>query len=592
MRNHLRLTQRRGRQFTRLVIFYFLLLVGNLGYLQIVKFPHYKKIAQQQTYKRMEILPQRGTIYDRNRRVLAEELLGGSVFLRPRHVKDANLLFTKLAPLLPLDEEKLMDKLLGPRELTPIERNIDYSRFEKIRKIVREHHISGVELTEERKRFYPYGHIFSHLLGFLNIDQEPLEGCEKTLNHYLGGRKGIAEGACDIQGNLVPTASRIIQPPEDGASVVLTVDLDIQRIVEEELDKAMETLKPKAAIAIVMNPQNGDILALANRPTFDPNNQSRYPTDYKRNRAVTDLYEVGSVLKPTIIAAALQEGVITPSSRFYCGGKLQLGERTISCVVHHKGGHGSVTPEKILQVSCNVGAAQVGLKMGAKRLYQALENFGFSQTLTDEIFGAHPGIIPPLEKWDKVRTANVAFGQGIAITPLHLITAFCSLLNGGILYKPRILKAVIQPDGEEITVEPEVISHPLSPEVANMVKNMLEKVVESKGGTAYGYANIEGIRIGGKTGTAQKVINGVYTNEVVASFIGFFPVSDPRLAILVLIDQPQINRWGATAAAPIFRQIAQRSLAYLGYNPTLTQTTLNTLQAVASQRPSHLENAP
>lgn len=590
MRNSPRLLRRRVSLIATIVMVGFLLLVGNLAYLQIVKFPYYKKLAEQETLRRKEIQPQRGTIYDRNKRILAQELLGGSVFLRPSSVKDANLLSSKIAPILSLNEQKLLEKLLGPQELIPLCRNLDYFRFKKIREAVLEDHISGVELAEERKRVYPNGHLLSHILGFVNIDEEPLEGCELTLNQYLGGKKGIVEGACDISGNPIPTASRVIQSPQNGSSVILTIDLDIQRIVEDELDKAWERLKPKSAVAIVMDPRNGEILALANRPTFDPNNQSRYPADYKRNRAVTDLYEVGSVLKPLVIASALQYGIITPNSHFFCSGKLKVGNRTISCVVHHKGGHGSVNPEKILEVSCNVGAAQVGLKMGAKRLYEALCNFGFNQPITDELSGARSGVISPPESWDKVRTANISFGQGISITPLHLISAFCALVNGGTLYKPHILKAVIQPDGKEMEVQPEIISHPISPEVSNMVRNMLEKVVESKEGTAYGYANIEGIKVGGKTGTAQKVINGVYTDEVVASFVGFLPVSNSRLVILVLIDQPQVSRWGATAAAPVFKQIAQRSLACLGYNTQLTPITLNTLQAVAPQRTSYLEN--
>lgn len=585
MRKFSRFTSGRIAQFTALVVVSFLGLTANLGYLQLAKSSLYRKLSQQQTFRRKEIPPRRGEILDRKKRVLAMESLGGSVFLRPSKVNDALPLTTKLAPLLSLKEEDLLQKLFAPRPLIPLRRDIDYFTFQKVQELVRTNHISGIELQEERKRVYPQGHLLSHVLGFVNIDEEPLEGCEKALDRYLGGKKGIIEGAYDVRGNPTPLASRVIRPPKDGADVILTIDLDIQRVVEDALDKAWTQLQPRAAIAIVMDPRNGEILALANRPTFDPNNQSQFPPDYKRNRAVTDLYEVGSVLKPFIIASALQEGVITPSSRFYCEGKLKVGNKTISCVVHHRGGHGSVTPERILEVSCNVGAAQVGLKMGSKRLYNYLKKFGFSLSPTDELLGARPGNLSPPEEWGEVRVANVAFGQGISITPLHLISAFCALVNGGILYKPHILKTIIQPDGKEIHIKPKVIDHPISPEVANMVRNMLEKVVESKDGTAYGYANIQGVRVGGKTGTAQKVINGRYSKEVVASFAGFLPAPNPRLVILVLIDQPKINRWGATAAAPIFKQIAQRSLACLGYTPQPTPSTLNTLQAVAPQRP-------
>jgi cell division protein FtsI/penicillin-binding protein 2 len=575
--------------FLSLCVFF---LISNLVYLQVVKFPYYKKLSEQCSFKQKEIKPRRGAIFDRKMRPLAQEALGGSIFLRPSDVEDATLLVTKLSSVLSIKEDELTKGLLGPSPLIPLRRNIDSITLSKVEEIIKDNRLKGIELQEERRRIYPNGHLGAHILGFVNIDQEPLEGCEKALNRYLGGEKGLAEGICDIRGNFIPTASRILHPARDGLDVVLTIDCDIQRIVEEELDKAYEELKPKSEVAIVMNPQNGEILALANRPTFDPNEQSKYPPDYKRNRAVTDLFEVGSVLKPIIIASALQEGVITPSSRFYCSGKLKVGGRLISCVVHHKGGHGSVTPEKILVESCNVGAAQVGMKLGAKRMYRYLLDFGFGLPPTDELTGAQKGVVPPPEEWSNMRTANVSFGQGISITPLHLLSAFCALVNGGVLYKPHILKAVIQQDGKRKKFEPEVISRPLSPEVANMVRDMLVGVVESKDGTAYKRANVEGVKVGGKTGTAQKVINGRYTDEVVASFVGFLPADNPRLAILVLIDQPQINRWGATAAAPVFKQIATRSLACLGFNPKITPITLNTLQSVASQRSTYVENKP
>ncbi|MBC7327148.1 penicillin-binding protein 2 [bacterium] len=589
MRNWEKGFKKRTSWIASLFVIAFIALIGNLFELQVIRHSYYKKIVEKMTVKKKEIQPHRGTIYDRKQRVLAVELLGGSIFLRPDEVKDANLLMCKLSPALSLKEDDLIKKLLGPNSVVALKRNINYTTFQKVKKIVEDYNISGIELQVERKRVYPNGYLLSHVLGFLDIDQNPLEGCERVFDRYLGGKKGIIESAYDVRGNPIPNLTKVIQNPQDGDNIILTINLDIQRIVEEELDKAYQQLKPQCAIAIVMDPRNGDILALANRPTFDPNEQAKYPNAWKRNRAATDVYEVGSVLKPIIIASALQEGIITPSSRFYCSGKLKVNNRTISCVVHHSGGHGSVNPEKIIEVSCNVGAAQVGLKMGAKRLYETLKKFGFDKPITDEILGAAPGMIPPLKDWDSVRIANVSFGQGVAITPLHLISAFCSLVNGGILYKPRILKAVVQNDGKIRTFKPEVISQPISPEVSNLIRNMMEKVVSGKEGTARNYANIEGIKVGGKTGTAQKVINGVFTDEVVASFVGFLPVSNPRLVILVLIDQPQTNRWGATAAAPVFKQIAKRSLACLGINPQLTQTTLNTLQAVAPQRSHSFE---
>ncbi len=542
--------QKRGILLMFIFILYLLFILGNLAYLQIVKHSYYKKLAQQECLRKVVIKPERGTIYDRKLRPLAQEVLGGSIFLRPSKVEDATLLSSKLSPLLSLKEEELFQKLFSPYPLIPLRRDIDFTTFCKIREIVRENRLSGIELQEERRRVYPNGALAAHILGFVNIDEEPLEGCEKSLDKYLRGEEGLVEGLCDINGNFIPTATRVLKQAKKGASIILTIDCDIQKIVEEEIEKAYQQLKPKSVTAIVMNPQNGEILALANRPTFDPNEQSKYPYDFKRNRAVTDLYEVGSVLKPLVIAAALQEGAITPSSRFYCSGKLKVGSKSISCVVHHKGGHGIVTPEKILIESCNVGAAQVGMKLGAEKIYKYLIDFGFGLPPTDELTGAQKGILSPPESWGVVKTANVSFGQGISITPLHLASAFCALVNGGTLYKPHILKYVIQPDGKKIRIPPQVISHPLSPQVANMVRDMLVGVVEDKEGTAYHYANVEGVRVGGKTGTAQKVVNGKYTDEVIASFIGFLPANHPRLVILVLIDQPKINPAGEQQPLP------------------------------------------
>lgn len=553
-----------------------LFLMGNFFYIQVIKAPYYKKLAEKQTIRRIVDKPERGVIYDRKHRELAVDTVGGSVFLRPGDIRDAGKVASFLTSSLGVKEGEVLRKITGEYPIVALKRNIDFETLCKVEKAMRDPSLAGIEIQRERRRFYPYGSTLSHVLGFLNVDGEPMEGVERSLNDYLGGEEGIVEGARDIKGRILPFSSKVLKQARRGMDVVLTIDLDIQQIVEEELRKAYEETKAKSATAIVMNPQNGEILALANFPTFDPNEQSKYPAENKRNRAVTDLYEMGSVVKPLVIGYALQERVITPSSRFFCPGQITINNRVIHCVVHHKGGHGEVTPAEILWESCNVGVAQVGLKLGAKRLYQAFQAFGFLEPPTDELLGARKGVIPPPQTWDKVRIANMSFGQGFSITPLHLVSAFCAIANGGILYKPHIVKEVIRPDGERIEVQAEVLGHPLSPEVAEEVKNMLVGVVEKKEGTAYGYATIEGVKVGGKTGTAQKVEGGVYHKEkVVASFVGFLPLPKPKLVILVLINEPQINRWGAVAAAPVFKQIASKALACLEHSPLITPINPN-----------------
>ncbi len=553
-----------------------LFLTGNFFYIQVIKAPYYKKLAEKQTIRRIVAKPERGVIYDRKRRELAVDTIGGSVFLHLGDIRDAGKVASFLTSLLGVEEGEVLQKITGKHPIVSLKRNIDFQTLCKVEKAIRDFSLTGIEIQRERRRFYPFGSTLAHVLGFLNVDGEPMEGVEKSLNDYLGGEEGIIEGARDIKGRILPFSSKVLKRARKGMDVVLTIDLDIQKIVEEELRKAYEETKAKSATAIVMNPRNGEILALANFPTFDPNEQNKYPADNKRNRAVTDLYEMGSVVKPLVISYALQEGVITPSSRFFCAGRLTLNNRVIHCVVHHKGGHGKITPAEILWKSCNVGAAQVGLKLGAKKLYQALEAFGFLSSPTDELLGARKGIVPLPQTWDKVRIANMSFGQGFSVTPLHLVSAFCAIANGGILYKPHILKEVIHPDGARIEVQPEVLGRPLSPEVAEEVKNMLVGVVERKEGTAYGYATIEGVKAGGKTGTAQKVEGGVYHKEkVVASFVGFLPLPKPQLVILVLINEPQINRWGAVAAAPVFKQIASKALACLEHPPSITPINPN-----------------
>jgi len=537
------------------------LLAVRFFWLQVVQGDELARKALDNRMRDVPVKAKRGILYDRNGRELAISVSTDSVYAVPAEIRKSKRereIAHKLASILDMDEEKIYDRITRKVGFVWIKRQVDFATSEKLRKL----DFDGIGLSEESRRFYPKGKLASHVLGISGIDNTGLDGLDLYYDKLIGGTDGRIVIEHDAWGREIPEATHQYIPPTDGSDLVLTIDETIQYIVERELDKAVELRKPKAACAIVMDPKTGEILALASRPNFDPNNYNEYPAANRRNFAVNDAYEPGSTMKIVTASAAMEENVVRANDRFYCPGYVKVGKESISCA----GGksHGSMSFQEVVEHSCNVGFINIGLKLGLDKYYQYLKAFGFGQKTGIDIPGEARGILVPQSRAQQIDLATMSMGQANAVTPIQLVTAASAVANGGNLMKPHLLKQVLTADGKvKQNVEPTVVRRVISQETAKELCLILEGVVQNGSGQN---AFIEGYRVAGKTGTAQKIKpgGGYMENEYVASFLGFAPADDPRLVCLVVIDAPQgYPYYGGWVAAPVFREIMADSLRYL-----------------------------
>jgi stage V sporulation protein D (sporulation-specific penicillin-binding protein) len=420
--------------------------------------------------------------------------------------------------------------------------------------------LTGIGLTQESRRHYPQNTLAAHILGFSGIDSQGLDGIEATYDANLKGQKGQIVIEYDAGGREIPNASHRYVPPQDGDNVYLTIDQVIQFIVERELDRIMQDTQAKAATIIVMQPQTGEILALANRPTYDPNNFGDYAPKLWRNIALSNSYEPGSTFKIVTAAAGLQEKVVKQTDSFFDPGYVEVQGRHIRC--WKPGGHGSQTFLDVVKNSCNPGFIAVGLRLGKDNFYNYLDQFGFGKPTDVNLPGEAKGILIPREQAKPINIATMSMGQSIAITPIQLLTAAAAIANDGLLLKPQIVREIRTRDGQLVySFQPEPVRQVIAPETARELKGILEQVVaDGTGKNAY----IAGHRIAGKTGTAQKVgVGGYQQGAYIASFVGFAPANDPRVAMLIVIDEPQGAYYGGQIAAPVFGQVMKDVLQYL-----------------------------
>jgi len=399
-------------------------------------------------------------------------------------------------------------------------------------------------------------------LGFWGIDNQGLGGIEITYDSVLSGKSGTIMVEYDARGQEIPDALQKYIPPQDGNSILLTIDETIQYIVERELDEVIKTSNPKRAGAIVMEPKTGRILAMASRPTYDPNNYKDYDQSFWRNFLISDVYEPGSTFKTVTAAGALEEGVVKPEDRFYDPGYIKVGKETVKCWRHGRP-HGSQSFVEGVQNSCNPVFVTVGLREGKEIFYRYLYGFGFGKKTGIELPGEATGILVNKDRAKDIDLATMSIGQANAVTPIQLITAFSAIANGGTYLKPQLVKEIRDKDGNLIqSIEPEVVQQVVSEKTSKTLLSILETVVsEGTGKNAY----IEGYRAGGKTGTAQKILpgGGYSSNEFIASFMGVAPVNDPQMVVLFIIDSPQGVYFGGQIAAPRFKNIVRDSLRYL-----------------------------
>jgi cell division protein FtsI/penicillin-binding protein 2 len=424
-------------------------------------------------------------------------------------------------------------------------------------------------VQSELRRCYPQGPLASHVVGIRDIDGKGRDGIERIFDPLLAGKDGRRVSAQDARGKILAVAEHVSTLPEPGGSVVLTIDSVIQSVVESRLDQVVSEWKPASATAIVMDPRTGEILALANRPTFDPEDPAAASTDAWVNRAVSDSYEPGSTFKPFIVSSALDWQLITPSDQIDChNGAYRMGPRILHS--HHRNGILSV-PDVVVR-SDNIGMAIIGERMTNPGLHRAVQSFGFGRPTGIELPGESSGVVRPLNHWTPFySTGSVPMGQELSVTPMQLITAFSALANGGELLRPRIVRAIVQPDGTRVLMfeKPEVMARPVRPETARfMVEEILTAVVDRGTGRK---AQLAGYSVFGKTGTAQKQSprGGYLKGRYISSFMAGAPAADPRIVVLVVLDDPSKGPepFGGKVAAPAVADILRRSLTYLGVPP-------------------------
>ncbi len=558
-------------------------LIIRVGYIQMVWGRDLQKKAMDQWTRSLDLYPIRGVIYDRTgERVLAQSASADSIAARPAQIQDPQDAASKLAPILNLDEEELYNKLSNKKQSEFwIKRQL--TREESI--AVRELNIKGIYFTEEPKRYYPNGNLASHLLGFTMKYAEPglgllgQEGVELFYDKYLRGIPGQLVNETDAKGKEIPDSSSQRIPPIDGWNVVLTIDQVIQHFTEKAVSDAMDKYQANKIYAIVMDPNTGEILAMANRPDYDPNNPPRElgyegMEKFIKNISVADNLDPGSTFKIITTASALEEGVVSLNSGFSCPGFRIVDGQRIRC--HRAGGHGHQTLAEAVRNSCNPAFMDMALSLGTDRFYNYIKAFGFGQKTGIDISGEEKGLLIPQKSVKNVDLARIGFGQSVSVTPIQLITAVSAVINGGNLMEPHIVKGLQFDDGENKIYEeikPTKVRQVISPETSKIVRDILQSVVtEGSGKNAY----IPGYRVGGKTGTAQKYSpeGGIMEGKHIASFIGFAPADDPQVVVLFMVDEPQVAvDFGSVVAAPYAKMILEDTLKYMGVEPVFDEKT-------------------
>lgn len=533
----------------------------RLVWVQFVMGDELRQKAFAARFRNVEVKAKRGVVYDAKGRPLAISVSTDSFYAIPAQVRKgekAEETAAQLAQLLGLDQAKVLEQITRRQAFVWLQRHVPDDKA----KALKELKLPGINFVEEPERFYPKGKLLANVLGFSGMDNQGLGGIEITYDQVLSGKSGTIMVEYDAKGQEIPDALQKYIPPEDGNSILLTIDETIQYIVERELDEVMKTSTPIRAGAIVMEPKTGRILAMASRPTYDPNHYQEYDPVLWRNFLISDVYEPGSTFKTVVAAGALEEGVVKPEDRFYDPGYIKVGKETVNCWRRGRP-HGSQSFVEGVQNSCNPVFVTVGLREGKDIFYRYLNGFGFGKKTGVELPGEATGILVNKDRAKDIDLATMSIGQANAVTPIQLITAFAATANGGTYLKPQLVKEIRDKDGNLIkTIEPEVIRQVISEKTSKTLMSILESVVsQGTGKNAY----IEGYRAGGKTGTAQKILpgGGYSSNEFIASFMGVAPANDPQVVVLFIVDGPQGVYFGGQIAAPRFKNIVRDSLRYL-----------------------------
>lgn len=545
-----------------LLLFFLLLciaLISRAFQLQILSAKYLQSLAKKQHTKVLLLQPERGVIFDRNGEKLAASLMADSVFADPSKIADPMGATEKIASLLQIDKKITLEKLSTAKSFCWLARKIP----SEIANAVEKANIPGILIVKEPKRFYPNGTLSGHLLGFVGLDDTGLEGLEVGYDQYLKGSPVKLIWAQDAKRKkLYPRIDNSDNGRGDSANLILTIDSRIQHLAEMQLKEAVQSKGAKGGVAIIMDPRTGEILAMANEMGFDPNNFSSYQGGVGKNRAITDCFDPGSTFKPFMAAGALEEGVAKETDRFYCeNGNYIVADRVIHEAQRKK--HGFLTFGEIIKYSSNIGAVKVSEKLGKNKFYEYITKFGFGNKTGIDLPGESPGLLRPVQQWTRVDASTIAFGQGISVTPIQLITALSAIANDGVLMKPFVVRAIVDKKGQIMrTYRPTVVRRVISSPTARRLTAMMKEVVGAEDGTGK-KARIVNMEVAGKTGTSQKFdfARHAYSSQKVrTSFMGFFPAGDPQIAILVMLDEPQRDKWGGVAAAPVFSNIGEQLL--------------------------------
>jgi cell division protein FtsI (penicillin-binding protein 3) len=542
----------------------FLILFGLIAaravQVQVYDGPWLAQKASDQYVRSLTTYGRRGTIYDRNFREMAISVEVPSIAAYPQQISEKNTTARALANVLKMTASEVTKKLTTTKRFVWIKRQTTPKEVEAVKSL----ELKGIGYIPERNRFYPNTTLAAQALGFTGLDGDGLEGIEFFYDRYLKAADNSYKVFKDALGEgFNPDTGPVTSAR--GNNLVLTIDSNIQFITESALQEAVDRYSARSGIAVVMHPGSGAILSLAHYPQFNPNAYTEYDREYWRNRAITDPIEPGSTMKIFSVAAALESGLLTPNSIFYCeNGAYRIGKN----VVHDIKRHGWLSLQQIIKYSSNIGAVKISEKIGAKKLYQTFRYFGFGEKTGVDCPGETAGTLAHYMYWSKIDTGTIAFGHGISVSALQMIRAVSAIANDGILMRPYIVQAITDRHGKTVkTFKPRQVRRAISAQTALRVRNIMKTVI-TKGGTGINAA-LEGYAVSGKTGTARKLDeNGKYSNKKhVASFVGFTPSDNPEIAIVVVIDEPREKFYGGTVAAPVFKRIAQETLNYLGIPP-------------------------
>lgn len=536
----------------------FAVVLYRLFALQVLQAGELADKAERQHRKAITVEGARGGIYDRQGKVLAMNMDVPSVFGVPASLENPGGVARDLARVLKVRADEIEHKLRQERSFVWIARKLDPEQGRSLERMP----LEGIGTVMEGRRFYPKGSLSAHVIGFAGMDGQGLEGVERRYESALRGETRRVVLQRDALGRTVFPKGLNEQGPSAGHNIVLTLDEVIQYIAEKELDETVARTHAKSGIVVAMEPKTGAILAMAVNPKFDPNDVRSASPDRWRNRALTDAYEPGSTMKAIIAAAALEERVMEPGTLVHGeNGQMTVANR----VIHDHEKSGWMTFAQVIQRSSNIGAAKTAMALGQERLYHYFRAFGFGERSEIDLPGEAAGLVKEPKDWGHQSLASMAFGQEIGVTALQLATAVSAVANGGWLMKPYVVSEIRDGNGQVVTqMSPQVRRRPISVETAQTLTAILEGVVTHGTGKQ---AAVPGYRVAGKTGTTQKLDpeTGHYSRALsIASFVGFVPAEDPRLTILVVVDEPHTDQWGGTVAAPVFRRIAEQALTHLG----------------------------